>query len=224
MKFIALSSIASALMIAAPALAQTAPPPASPPPTAAPAPASRATPVAVAPAPAPSDHARFRGGIGLEGGQLIAPGTFNFTNVALDAQLGVQINNAVGIYVEPNLGAIVGNAAGLSLGVGLLADYTGLAGDAITLGGGVETKLAVAFGDTSGGGAFYGGVVHFAWNAVVGHGEDGVRRRALVIGVDVHLLVGPAIGAKVDDDGQSASANATSFALQPMLTLSYVAF
>ena len=182
------------------------------------------------PAPQPGvvstggDHGRFRGGIELDGGALIAPGA-TLGGIGPSGQIGWQINNMIGVYAVPGFTVLFGPAGGLDITAGAVVDFT-LLNDQITVGGGPEFGAFAFFGsNAAGGGAGYGGRLHVAWNALVSKGLDGVRRHGLVVGLDGRFLIGPAAGASVSSiGGVSASASNTGFVFAPMLSVGYVAF
>jgi len=82
--------------------------------------------------------------------------------------------------------------------------------------GGGDGSVAAA------GGALYGARLRFATQPIVGRGNDGVRRKALSIGLDVRMLGGGAGFASADTT--STTAAASEFVLAPMLTVGYQAF
>lgn len=191
-------------------------------------------PDAVAPPPTPAvepaapkpDRARFRGGIGLEAGAVIVPGSYTVGAIGLQAPLGVQINNLIGVYALPNFDVIFGEAGGVQLGAAFIVDFT--FDDQITVGVGPDLSLLAAFGGDSGslsgvGGALYGARLRFGWSPALSQDPVSARRKALTIGADLRLLGGAAGKATVNADG-SGSASASTFALSPMATISYSAF
>jgi hypothetical protein len=184
------------------------------------------------------DWARFRGGISLEGGALLVPGVVNIGGIGLVSQLGVQINNNWGVYAIPNFDILAGKLAGLSVGAGVLFDYT-FDNIPISVGGGPEVGAFVAFGGSGcsnqgdgtacttisdAGGAFYGARLHFAYYPVIVRYRGLPRRRALSIGFDLRLLEGAFGSASSNAMTATASATANGFAASPMLSIGYTAF
>jgi hypothetical protein len=174
----------------------------------------------------PKDGGRFRGGIALEGGALIVPGSFSVGLAGVQGQLGGQINNNWGVYAVPSFDIVFGSVGGINLGAAIMVDYT--LDDTLTFGVGPDTDAFVAFGASNGtgsvaGGALYGARLHFGWNPALSHETYRARRKALTIGVDVRLMGGGVGGATVTSGG-GGSASASNFALIPMLTIGYNAF
>ncbi len=226
------------------AFAQPAPPPPQPqPPIAGPAPAGGQTVIVVQGAPPPrrevvilEDGARFRGGIALEGGVLALPApALNFGAIGLQGQIGVQINNLVGVYDVPGFDILFGPAGGLNVSDAVLVDFTFV--DRFTVGVGPDVGAFLAFGASSTGsgatasaaaGAGFGGRLHLAVYPVVGRSEFGPRRRALAIGLDTRFLAGPNAG--VSESCTTANCTSTGggsaygLMLHAMLTVGYQAF
>lgn len=175
-----------------------------------------------APAPAPEvrrDHARFRGGVALEGGAIIAPGAISLGIAGVQGQIGAQINNLIGVYVTPGFDIVFGGLGGVNLSSAVMVDFT-LLDDWFTVGAGPNFSFFAALGGAGAtAGALYGGRLHFALN-IVGHGVDPVRRKAFVVGLDVNLL-GGAVGFA---STTTAAASVSQFVVQPVLTLGYQAF
>jgi hypothetical protein len=168
------------------------------------------------------DGARFRGGVALQGGAILAPGTLTAGVVGLQTQLGAQINHGWGIYLVPSADFVVGPVQGLNLSAAILVDWTW--DDTLSVGLGPDAGVFAALGSTSNsisaaGGILYGGRLHFAWYPVIGRGDDGIRRKALALGVDVRLLGGGAGFAS-----SAGSASATRFVASPLATIGYQAF
>jgi hypothetical protein len=141
--------------------------------------------------PPDQDRPRFRGGIGLDLGALVAPATSSLSAGAipflgLAAQLGVQINDQWAVYVVPGWDDF------LVFRAGLLAEWTYDSVFSVAVGpevGYMLNPFAILGGAS--GVPLYGGDVHLAGYPVVRRGADGVRRHALSLGVDVHLLAAP---------------------------------
>lgn len=178
---------------------------------------------------AEDDGARFRGGVALQGGLMAIPDAeTNLGAVGVSGEIGVQINNLVGLYWVPHFDVLFGSAGGVNLVSALMVDFT-FADDLLTVGVGPDIGLFAAIGvDTSNvsasalGGANYGGRLRFQVHPVVGDGEDGIRRKAFSIGLDTRLMGGPVAGASVGPN--EVSATVTGFYVQPMLTIGYTAF
>jgi hypothetical protein len=175
-------------------------------------------------APVAADHGRFRGGIELDGG-LFKPPAGALGAIGPSGQLGYQINDFIGVYAVPGFTILFGAAGGLDVTAGAVVDFTILDG-ALTLGAGPEFGAFAFFGTgAAGGGAGYGGRLHLAWNALVSRGADGVRRRGLVVGLDLRFIIGPEATAAANTSGvASASASDTGFTFAPLLSIGYVAF
>jgi hypothetical protein len=171
------------------------------------------------------DGARFRGGVSLEGGALIAPDLFNVGLAGVKGQIGVQINHLVGLYAVPHFDVVFGNVGGVHLAAALVVDFSII--DEVTIGAGPELATFAAIGadETSisaAGGAMYGGRLHLGFQPAWGFGENGIRRKALSIGVDARFLAGDVGAAAVSTT--TAEAGVTDFVFSPMLTIGYQAF
>jgi hypothetical protein len=171
------------------------------------------------------DGARFRGGVSLEGGMLAAPDLFTLGLAGVQGQIGVQINHLVGIYAVPHIDVVLGSVGGLHVAAALVVDFSVM--DEVTIGAGPELAAFAAIGGDSdsvsaAGGSMFGGRIHAGFQPVWGYGENGVRRQALSIGVDVRLLAGDVGQATVTDT--TAEAGVTDFVFAPMLTIGYQAF
>ena len=183
---------------------------------------------APAPPPPPSeppDGARFRGGVSLEGGALIVPDAINVGLAGVQAQLGVQINHLIGLYAIPQFDVVFGEVGGVHLAAALVVDFSII--DEISIGVGPEVGVFGAIGidstsATSAGGAMYGARLRAGFQPVWGFGEDGIRRKALTIGLDVRMLAGEAGFARVSTT--TAEAAASQFVFSPMLSIGYQAF
>jgi hypothetical protein len=150
----------------------------------------------------------------------------NLGAVGVSGEIGVQINNLVGLYWVPHFDVLFGSAGGVNFVSALMVDFT-FVDDLLTVGVGPDVGFfgAIGVSDTSAsaiGGANYGGRLRFQVHPVVGDGEDGIRRKAFSIGLDTRLMGGPVGSASAGTDGTSASV--TGFYVQPMLTLGYTAF
>lgn len=183
------------------------------------------------------DRARFRGGVSGEGGAIIIPtetasgeaSTVILGAAGVQGQIGVQINNLIGIYAVPSLDILFGEAGGLGVAAAILVDFT--IEDMVSIGVGPDVGAFAAFGVTIGdantttfaGGANAGARIHLAVHPVVGIGENGIRRKAFSIGLDTRLLGGFSVAGSVGDDGETDS-GATQFVFSPVLTIGYTAF
>ncbi len=163
------------------------------------------------------DGVRFRGGISAEGGALLLPGIINLGVAGVQGQLGVQINHLIGVYVVPAFDIVFGPMGGINLAGAALIDFTFK--NIFTVGAGpdVGTFVALSLGAGAAAGAGYGGRIHLALN-LGGRGDDGIRRRAFVIGADLRLLYGGSATST------ASGAAITRFIIAPMLTLGYLAF
>jgi len=127
-------------------------------------------------------HARFR--FGVAGGPGLIAGSRTLLGYGgFDLRLGMQLNQQVGLYVQPQLG-LYGGDAGNTSGVGGVAGVSGLVDVMLT------DELFVA------GGAGYavltslaGPELHlrFGGYPVLRGGSAGARRKALMLGVDLRV-------------------------------------
>ena len=236
--WLALSSALVTSLAAVTASAQEAPADPAPAPTtsAAPAPTYYAPPGApgAEPRPVKTDRVRSRGGIALSGGGLLVPDMFNLGMAGLQGQAGVQINNSFGVYFLPNFDILFGNLGGFRVGSAVIFDYTFMDG-LLTAGAGPEASAFIAAGGTVGAdgakvglsaGALYGARLRFAVNPVIGIGDNGYRRKALTIGLDVGLYKGGVVLEKVNagTSGAGGSISVSGFAAAPSLYIGYTAF
>jgi hypothetical protein len=172
-----------------------------------------------------ADHARFRGGVGLEGGALIAPRTLTLALTGVQGQLGAQINDLIGVYAVPAFDILFGAVGGVNFSGAVIADFTFM--DRFTVGAGPDFDFFAGVGASKNGvsataGGLYGARVHLAAYPVIARGFDPVRRKAFEIGLDVRMLFGGVGSAKSSTTGTSAAAS--SFVISPMLTIGYQAF
>ena len=135
------------------------------------------------------DHARFRGGIDLTGGGILLNG-YTVGVVGVEGQLGVQVNNLLGFYVQPHLvfgggqytaGPVSASGFDGVFGVTGLVDFT--FDNRVQIGGGG----GVAY---TGVNNFYASPVlegRFAFYPVENHSRGG-RRRGLMIGADIRFI------------------------------------
>lgn len=171
------------------------------------------------------DRVRFRWGINAEGGPYVVADEFTLGLAGVNAGIGVQINNMIGIYALPQLDVIFGDVGGVHVGIGALVDFT--IADWFSVGAGPDTGAFLAFGGGDGefsaaGGTMYGARFRAAFFPFLKHAEDSPKRKALAIGVDARLLTGDVGGATVSSNGSSASA--TDFVFIPLLTIGYQSF
>jgi len=163
----------SALAFATPASAQNAGAPPPPPP------------------PHHTDGVRFRGAIALAGGGEFGSGggvSYGGGLGGLEGRLGVQINNLIGIYVQPSLAF---GPLTETQGASSVTGATGTAG-ATAL---VDFTFVNRFFVAAGGGAGilnnpFGPEIHFRLGGypLVGYGENGYTRKGLMVGVDTHVF------------------------------------
>lgn len=176
---------------------------AAPPADAAASPPAAEAPAAAAPKtdakPAPKgevddDGVRFRGGISGGGGAMIfaaegagLAGTLGVGGV--DGRLGVQINDLIGIYAQPQLG-IYGGGVGVGGLVGGVAvvDFTFI--DQIFVGVGAGGGLLNSPGAAE-------IIVRAGGYPVFGFGEDNVRRKGLMVGLDLRTFIAPTAGVTI---------------------------
>jgi len=145
---------------------------------------------------------RFRGGVALEGGGLFVSG-FSAGLGGIQGRLGVQINDMIGVYAQPEL----------SFGAGKVGSATGFTGTASGTGVVDFTFLDQLFVGVGGGaavlGSLTGGELQFRVGGypVFTRGANGIRRKGLMVGVDMRVYF--VTGATV---------------LSPMLGIGYEAF
>lgn len=165
-------------------LAATSPAPEPPPPAA-------TVPPPPPPPARPKDHVRFRGGISLGGGGEFISG-FTAGLGAIDGRLGVQINNLVGIYLQPHVAfgaGAIGSVSGPtgSAAATVMVDFTFIDRIFVGAGGG--------FGVVN---APYGAVaqLRFGGYPVFKLAPDRPRRKGLMVGADTRFYftqVGPVL-------------------------------
>ncbi len=165
-------------------------------------------------------RARFRGGISAAGGVVAAtnhPGGFGFATIGAQGEIGVQINDLVGLYWVPQFDIGFGDdLGGVNLSTAALVDFS--PSDHFSVGAGPDVGMFAAIGDGGvAAGVNYGGRFSLAVHPFVSEGKNG-RRKAFSIGADVRMLAG-ATGVLSAESGGS-----TGFVVQPMLTLGYTAF
>lgn len=177
-------------------------------------PRANAPPVVVAGAPAPAapaedgakDGVRFRFGVAVGGGAFFAD-KFTAGLGGLDIRLGVQINNYLGVYAQPHLSfgaATVNNISG----------GTGVAGGSALVDLTLFNRMFVGAG--GGGGVINnpaGPMLHFRLGGypIMGLGENGYRRKGLMVGADVRIYF-------------VTNGAASLTVIQPMFMVGYEAF
>ncbi len=135
------------------------------------------------------DGVRFRGGISGGGGAMIFAtdsslgGSFTLGIGGLDGRLGVQINDLIGIYAQPQLGIYGGDigVGGLAGGV-LVVDFTFIDQIFVGVGGGGGILNNPAAGEV---------ILRAGGYPAFGLGEDGIRRKGLMLGVDLRVFIAP---------------------------------
>jgi hypothetical protein len=175
----------------APAWAQGEAPP--PPPEPMPAPAAAPAPVPGPPlappaALAPRDGMRFRWGVSAAGG-LEKVSVISGPMFGVDARFGLQLNHLLGFYLQPHLS--FGKLSGESTGGFKVTGFTGTFSVAAM----AEATLMDRFFAAAGAGY---GVLNNPSGAMiqarvggyplVGRGLDGIRRRGLMVGVDIRAI------------------------------------
>lgn len=157
---------------AAESLAQQPPPPAAGPsvPSAAPA------------AEGDKDGFRFRGGVSATAGTMLISDYSGFLG-GVDAHLGVQVNDMIGVYAVPHLSFGPVSVGSVSTFIGVLsatavADVTLIDQVFVGAGGGFGVVNNPS-----------GPVLHFRAGGypLVGDGKDGIRRKGLMLGGDVRM-------------------------------------
>lgn len=165
------------------------------------------------------DRARLRYGAALEGGGLIAPGVVDLGFIGVQGQLGVQLDNVIGIYAAPHIDLVRGHRErGVQIGGAMLVDFTLAHVFTVGVGPDVAAFVALGRGELSGG-ILYGARLHLAVNPLVEIARDGARRRALTLGFDLRLVSGGAAGAL-----STRRAAADELVASPTFTIGYQAF
>jgi hypothetical protein len=139
-------------------------------------------PAAAPPADGDKDGVRFRGGVSATAGTMFISDYSGFL-AGVDGRLGVQINDLIGVYAVPHLTFGPISVGPLSTVIGVfsataVADVTLL--DQIFIGGGGGFGIV---NNPS------GPVAHFRFGGypLMGHGDDGIRRKGLMVGADIRL-------------------------------------
>lgn len=126
------------------------------------------------------DGVRFRGGIsGGAGAEILTGGTTIMGGV--DGRVGVQINHLIGVYAQPQLSfGSFGGALGITgtFTTTAVVDFTFIDHLLVGAGGGFGV-----FNNPT------GPVVHLRAGGypLMGHGEDGIRRKGLMLAFDMRL-------------------------------------
>lgn len=145
-----------------------------------------------------ADGVRFRGGVSGGGGALILdPFTFGLGGV--DGHLGVQINDLIGVYAQPQLG-IYGGGGGIGglAGLSALVDFTFIDQIFVGAGGGFAILNSPFAGELH---------IRAGGYPVIGFGDDNIVRQGLMLGMDFRLFF---VGGTV--------------AIAPMASIGYEAF
>lgn len=134
------------------------------------------------------DDVRFRGGISAGGGGLFLGG-YTFGLGGVDGRLGVQINDLVGIYAQPQL-AIYGGSVSIGSGRSLPGVGGIVGGSALV----DFTFIDHVFVGVGGGGALLNnpaaGELHFRVGGypAVGFSRNKIQRKGLMIGADLRVF------------------------------------
>lgn len=161
---------------AAEALAQQPPPPA--------APAAEPT------AGDDKDGLRFRGGVSATAGTMFISDYSGFL-AGVDAHLGVQINDMIGVYAVPSMSFGPVSVGSISSVIGVIS------GTAVV----DVTLIDQVFVGAGGGYGIVnnptGPVLHFRAGGypLMGYGKNGIRRKGLMLGADMrmHFLSGDTV-------------------------------
>jgi hypothetical protein len=163
------------------------------------------------------DGVRFRGGVGLEVGAIVAPGA-GLGVIGVQGQLGAQITNQWAVYAVPTLDIAFAHGTGLAVGFGAMADYT-FSSIPLGVAAGPETGVFAALGGGgAAAGALYGVRLRGAYYPILTRGENGIRRKALAVGLDLRLDGG---GAAFAGAGGSIG---SAYLISPVAFVGYQAF
>ncbi len=188
------------------------------------------------------DRARFRGGVNLEAGALLVPAVnLNLGEIAIQGEMGAQINNNWGVYVIPTVEIPFGRVFGIGASAGVLADYTftglpiGVAlgpevGGIVGLSGlcnanSTSSSCASNNSLSSFAGAYYGARARFTYYPVIV--REGWRRRGLALGVDLRFIAGAFASETTTTTPTGGSVSGTAgltVGLAPMVFIGYAAF
>ncbi|MEM1028760.1 MAG: hypothetical protein AAGN82_00325 [Myxococcota bacterium] len=169
------------------------------------------------------DRLRFRGGIALIGGAMIfSEGGDPFGVVGFQGQLGVQINDLIGVYAVPELSGVFGDETyGGQVSGAIMVDFTPL--DMISAGIGFDSGVFGVYNEPRDIGTLsqlYGARLRVSYQPVVSSGPEG--RSALRIGLDLRLLL--ARSALIDTGLSTTGSFQSSFLFAPMVSVGYLAF
>lgn len=162
------------------------------------------------------DRARVRGGVAGAGGALIAPeAELGMVTAGVQGQVGVQLNDLVGLYWVPQLELGIGSGlGGVNLSTAVMIDFSPI--DFVSLGVGPDLGFFAGIGDDgAAAGANYGGRFRFAVHPFVSEGKNH-RRNAFTLAADLRLLEGATLATN--------SGGTRGFVMQPMLTAGWTAF
>lgn len=130
------------------------------------------------------DGFRFRGGVSLAAGTMILSNYSGFL-AGVDGRLGVQINDMIGVYAVPHLTLGPVSAGGFSTFIGVFSttavvDVTLIDQIYVGAGGG----FGVVNNPT-------GPTLHFRAGGypLMGYGENGIRRKGLMVGADMRMYL-----------------------------------
>lgn len=126
------------------------------------------------------DGVRFRGGISGGGGALIFDPFGTLGIGGLDGRLGVQINDLIGVYAQPQLG-VYGGGGGIGglFGTSALIDFTFIDQIFVGAGGGFAILNAPVAGEIH---------IRAGGYPVIGFGDDGIVRQGLMLGMDLRIF------------------------------------
>lgn len=139
------------------------------------------------------DHVRFRGGVSAGGGAMIfttaalgSTGSVALGTGGMDFRLGAQINNLIGVYAQPHFGIYGGSpgVGGFAGGVAAI-DFTFLDRIFVGVGGGGVLLQSIGAGEA---------MLRVGGYPAMGRGADGVRRKGLMLGLDLRIFIAPAGG------------------------------
>ncbi len=153
------------------------------------APAASAEAPAATPAPAAEqDGVRFRGGISAGGGlEMVSAGDLSVSAAmgGIDGRIGAQINDLIGVYAQPHL-SFGSFDNGLGLG-GLTGTISGTALVDFTFIDRIFVAAGAGYGVLNNPN---GPALHFRAGGypLVGDGENGIRRKGLMVGADLRVI------------------------------------
>jgi hypothetical protein len=162
------------------------------------------------------DRARVRGGVAVAGGVLTAPeAEVAMGTGGVQGQVGVQINDVVGLYWVPQIDLGLGSGmGGVNLSTAIMVDISPI--DFISIGAGPDLGFFAGIGDDgAAAGANYGGRFRFAVHPFVSEGKNH-RRQAFTLAADLRVLAGATLATN--------TGGTTGFVMQPMLTAGWTAF